>query len=217
MPKLTLEQDKARVKTLFDFDHKIAKSCLGKNDAIILGIDEVGRGPVAGPVAAGGVVFTNDVFIQYLNDSKKITEKRRPIVAESIKENATFFDVEFASATEIDEFGIVYALKKVFLEIIQKCEKSRIIPDLILIDGNKIDIDPRVTTVVKGDAQSASIAAASVIAKVARDSLMTDFGHEFPQYEWAKNKGYGTKSHTDAIIKFGLTPQHRRTFLKKFI
>ena len=217
MPKLTLEQDRARVKSLFDFDRKIAESCLGKPDAIILGIDEVGRGPVAGPLAAGGVVFTSEVFIQYLNDSKKITEKRRPIVAESIKKCSTFFDVEYASAAEIDEFGIVCALKKVFLAIIQKCEKSGYIPDLILIDGNKIDIDPRVTTIVKGDAQSASIAAASVIAKVARDSLMTDLGYEFPQYEWAKNKGYGTKAHTDAILEFGLTDQHRRTFLKKFI
>ncbi len=216
MPRLTKEQDEARVKALFAFDEKIANEVTGNKDAVILGIDEVGRGPVAGPLAAGGVVWKSPTYVQHLNDSKKITEKRRPIVASQIKEKALFSCVEFVEASVIDEIGIAESLKRAFRAVIDRCEEARIVPDIILIDGNKIDVDKRVKTVVKGDAKSASIAAASVIAKVERDDLMVSLSAEFPDYKWEKNKGYGTKDHLDAIKQFGMTVKHRRTFLKKF-
>ena len=216
MPRLTKEQDVARVRALFAFDEQIAKEVAGKENAIILGIDEVGRGPVAGPVAAGGVVWEAPTYVQYLNDSKKITEKRRPLVAEEVKAKAKFSCVEFVSAAEIDEEGIVPSLKKAFRAVISACESAGTVPDVILIDGNEIDVDPRVKTVVKGDGKSAAIAAASVIAKVERDNLMRGLAREFPEFEWDSNKGYGTKAHLDAIGRFGLSEQHRKSFLKNF-
>ena len=216
MPRLTKEQDEARVRALFAFDEQIAKEVSGKENATILGIDEVGRGPVAGPVAAGGVVWEAPTYVQYLNDSKKITEKRRPLVAEEVKAKAKFSSVEFVSAAEIDEEGIVPSLKKAFRAVISACESAGTVPDVILIDGNEIDVDPRVKTVVKGDGKSAAIAAASVIAKVERDNLMRGLAREFPEFEWDSNKGYGTKAHLDAIRRFGLNEQHRKSFLKNF-
>ena len=216
MPRLTKEQDEARVGALFAFDEQIAKEVSGKENATILGIDEVGRGPVAGPVAAGGVVWEAPTYVQYLNDSKKITEKRRPLVAEEVKAKAKFSCVEFVSAAEIDEEGIVPSLKKAFRAVISACESAGTVPDVILIDGNEIDVDPRVKTVVKGDGKSAAIAAASVIAKVERDNLMRGLAREFPEFEWDSNKGYGTKAHLDAIRRFGLSEQHRKSFLKNF-
>ena len=216
MPRLTKEQDEARVRALFAFDEQIAKEVAGKENAIILGIDEVGKGPVAGPVAAGGVVWEAPTYVQYLNDSKKITEKRRPLVAEEVKAKAKFSCVEFVSAAEIDEEGIVPSLKKAFRAVISACESAGTVPDVILIDGNEIDVDPRVKTVVKGDGKSAAIAAASVIAKVERDNLMRGLAREFPEFEWDSNKGYGTKAHLDAIRRFGLSEQHRKSFLKNF-
>ena len=217
MPRLTREQDEARVRALFAFDEQIAIEFAGNNNAVVLGIDEVGRGPVAGLLAAGGVVWEAPTYIQYLNDSKKITEKRRPQVAQEIESKAKFACVEFISVKEIDEMGIVPSLKKAFKAVISNCEDRGIIPDVILIDGNEIDVDERVKTVVKGDAKSASIAAASVIAKVRRDNFMRDLAREFPEFGWEQNKGYGTKEHLAAISKFGLSEHHRRTFLKKFL
>ena len=216
MPRLTREQDEQRVKGLFDFDKSIAEEVVGNEDAIILGIDEVGRGPVAGPLAAGGVVWEAPTYVQFLNDSKKITEKRRPQVAQEIESKAKFACVEFISVKEIDEMGIVPSLKKAFKAVISNCEEEGIVPDVILIDGNEIDVDVRVKTVVKGDAKSASIAAASVVAKVRRDNFMRGLAREFPEFGWESNKGYGTKAHLDAIMEHGMNEQHRKSFLKSF-
>ena len=212
MPRLTRQQDEARVAELFAFDELMA----GKKNAVILGIDEVGRGPVAGPLAAGGVVWGIPTHVQYLNDSKKITEKRRPQVAKEVEAKAQFSCVEFVSAKVIDEIGIVPALKMAFRAVIKACESTGIVPDVVLIDGNEIDVDPRVKTVVKGDAKSAAIAAASVVAKVKRDNLMASLALEHPEFGWDANKGYGTKAHLDAIRRFGLSEQHRKSFLKEF-
>jgi ribonuclease HII len=212
MPRLTEEQDRARVQSLFDFDFDAS------HGGLVLGIDEVGRGPVAGPLAAGGVVFEGATYIKWLNDSKKITEKRRPIVADDIKEKSLFSTVVFVQATEIDELGIAEALKVAFKQVIFECENSSIIPSTILVDGNSLDLsDSRVKCIIKGDSNSAAIAAASVVAKVKRDNLMKELDKLFPHYEWASNKGYGTKAHLDAVKNFGLTEYHRRSFLKKYI
>lgn len=217
MPRLTKEQDEQRVKGLFDFDKSIVKEVVGNENAIILGIDEVGRGPVAGPLGAGGVVWEAPTYVQFLNDSKKITEKRRPQVAQEIESKARFACVEFVEAQTIDEIGIVPSLIRAFKAVIAKCEAQGVIPDVILIDGNEIDVDARVKTVVKGDSKSACIAAASVIAKVKRDNFMGGLAREFPEFEWDKNKGYGTKAHLDAIARIGVNEQHRKSFLKNYI
>ena len=213
--RLTKEQDKERVSALFHFDANVARELSDLKDPVILGIDEVGRGPIAGPVAAGGVIFEKEEYIEYLNDSKKITEKRRPVVAEKIEQTACFSDVCMVDAKTVDEIGIIDSLKIAFRELVSTAKAAGFVPDLILIDGNKIDLrDSRVHCIVKGDMKSASIAGASVVAKVKRDAFMAQISHEFPDFEWEKNKGYGTKAHFSAIKRLGITPYHRKSFLK---
>lgn len=212
MPRLTEEQDRQRVSALFEFDRRLGRGSL------ILGIDEVGRGPLAGPLAAGGVVFEAETYIKWLNDSKKITENRRPEVANNIISKALFSTVAMIEPKIIDEVGIAKALRFSFCEVIKRCEDAHITLGAILIDGNNIDLDDdRVHCIVKGDSKSASIAAASVIAKVERDNYMEELSQKYPEYEWSKNKGYGTKAHIDAINKFGITEHHRKSFLKKYM
>lgn len=216
MPNLSnLEQDVTRVRQLFEFDKEIAREFTNKENPIILGIDEVGRGPVAGPLAAGGVIFKTCDYIQFLNDSKKVTEKRRPIVAEKIKENSKFFYVSMVDAKTIDDIGISKSLKIAFSDVISNAEKNNFFPDVILIDGNFIDLcDDRVKCIIKGDQKSASIAASSIIAKVERDKFMIEISRNFPEFKWEKNKGYGTREHIDAIKASKISPYHRKTFLK---
>ena len=218
MPNLSnLEQDVTRVRHLFEFDKEIAREFTNKENPIILGIDEVGRGPIAGPLAAGGVIFKTCDYIQFLNDSKKVTEKRRPIVAEKIKENSKFFKVSMVDAKTIDDIGISQSLKRAFTGVIKTAEKNNFFPDVILIDGNFIDLcDDRVKCIVKGDQKSASIAASSIIAKVERDKFMIEISRNFPEFRWEKNKGYGTREHIDAIKASKISPYHRKTFLKNF-
>lgn len=210
MPRLTKEQDLARIREMFAFD--VAQA--GREGAVILGMDEVGRGPVAGPLATGGVVFHAGSFVEILNDSKKLSEKKREAAKDMIESVAAFTHVEFVDAVTIDEIGIVPSLIKAFKAQITACEEAGIVPDLILLDGNPLDVDSRVKTVVKGDAQSASIAAASIVAKVTRDHLMAELAKQYPQYGWDSNKGYGSAAHMQAIRDFGMSPYHRRSFLK---
>ena len=218
MAKFDEEKDRQRVSVMFDFDTSTLADIVLKKSGYVLGIDEVGRGPVAGPVAAGGVVYEKSHYIKWLNDSKKITEKRRPLVADDIKAKALFSHVEMLDASVIDEIGIAGALKLLFKKMISCCEDNGVKPDIILVDGNNIDLeDDRVRCVVKGDAKSAAIASASVLAKVERDRLMTELDEQYPEYEWSKNKGYGTKSHLQAIERCGVCEYHRKSFLSKYI
>ncbi|MCI5977061.1 MAG: ribonuclease HII [Clostridiales bacterium] len=180
----------------------------------ICGIDEAGRGPLAGPVCAAAVILPERLDIPGLNDSKKLTDKKRRELFPIIEEQAIAFGLGWASQEEIDEINILQAT---FLAMSRAVEQLKIRPDLALVDGNRAPaLDLPVETVVQGDSLSASIAAASVLAKVSRDDVMLRMAEEYPGYGFEVHKGYGTKAHYEALRKFGPSPIHRRTFLKKF-
>ncbi len=181
---------------------------------IICGVDEAGRGPLAGPVCAAAVILPRGLVIPGLNDSKKLTDKRRRELMPVIKEQALAYGIAFASHEEIDEINILQAT---FLAMERALFQLKIRPDLALIDGNRQkDFGINVETVVKGDSRSANIAAASVLAKVTRDEYMEAMAAEYPGYGFEIHKGYGTKAHYEALRNLGPSPIHRMTFLKKF-
>ncbi len=190
----------------FDISHK------NENVKIICGVDEAGRGPLAGPVVAAACILPDDFFLEELNDSKKLTEKKRDKIFDIIIEKALDFSVAMASVEEIEEINILNAAMLAMKRAIDGLE---IIPDLALIDGNTSrGFTLPTKTVVGGDAKSPSIAAASILAKVTRDRMCYEFDKQFPEYGFAKHKGYGTKVHMEAIKKYGVTPIHRKSFLK---
>lgn len=183
-------------------------------NGVICGIDEAGRGPLAGDVYAAAVIFDDGVIIEGINDSKKLTEKKREQLFDEICEKARAFCIATASVEEIENINILNAA---MLAMKRAYEGLGIPADLILVDGNKSpDIDNRIMTVVKGDATSASIAAASILAKVARDRYMLEQAEKYPQYSFDKHKGYGTKAHYAAVDEYGLCPIHRPSFFKKY-
>jgi len=182
---------------------------------LIAGVDEVGRGPLAGPVVSAAVIFDEHVFIEGINDSKKLNERQREHLFPLIIENAASFGVAAVSHGQIDNINILQAsLKAMSIAV----GRLKILPDLILIDGNKT-FSSKIPTkpIVKGDSKSFSIAAASIIAKVIRDRLMKRLDEYYPEYMWSKNKGYPTKDHIQAIKMYGACPLHRKSFLKKII
>ena len=181
---------------------------------LICGVDEAGRGPLAGPVCAAAVILPPHIELPGLNDSKKLTDKRRRELYPLIKEAAVAYGIGFASHEEIDEINILQAT---YLAMERAIAQLGVSPELLLIDGNRAkDFGIPAQTVVKGDSLSASIAAASVLAKVTRDDWMLEAAKEYPQYGFEIHKGYGTKAHYEALTAFGISPIHRRTFLKKF-
>ena len=181
---------------------------------IICGVDEAGRGPLAGPVCAAAVILPPNAEIPGLNDSKKLTDKRRRELFPIIKEQAIAYGIGLASHEEIDEINILQAT---YLAMERALSQLNVQPELALIDGNRAkDFGIPVQTVVKGDSLSASIAAASILAKVTRDDLMTQAAEDYPQYQFEVHKGYGTKAHYAALSEHGPSPIHRMTFLKKF-
>lgn len=185
-----------------------------KGIQLICGVDEAGRGPLAGPVCAAAVILPPHVDIPGLNDSKKLTDKRRRELFPIIKEQAIAYGIGLASHEEIDQINILQAT---YLAMERALEQLAVKPELALIDGNRAkDFGLPVQTVVKGDSLSASIAAASVLAKVTRDDLMLEAAKEHPQYQFDIHKGYGTKAHYEALRAHGPSPIHRMTFLKKF-
>ena len=182
---------------------------------LVCGVDEAGRGPLAGPVCAAAVILPPDLEIEGLNDSKKLTDKRRRALYDIITEQALAYGIAFASEQEIDEFNILQAT---FLAMRRAVEQLKLQPELALVDGNRepdLGIIP-VKTIIKGDSLSANIAAASVLAKVTRDRFMEEQDALYPQYGFAVHKGYGTQAHYTALREYGACPIHRRTFLKKF-
>ncbi len=193
--------------------YEIESALHRKGLALICGVDEAGRGPLVGPVAAGAVILPEGLIIEGLNDSKKLSEKKRETLYEIITGEAVCWSVGFASAQEIDEINILQAT---FLAMRRAVEGLSKIPDYLLVDGNR---DPLIglptTTLVKGDSKAACISAASIIAKVTRDRLLRELDARYPGYGFAKHKGYGTAAHYEAILRLGLTPEHRRSFLKK--
>lgn len=193
---------------------EIEKTWADRGFHAICGIDEAGRGPLAGPVCAAAVILPEGLEIPGLNDSKKLTDKKRRELFPIIEGQALAFGLGWASQEEIDEINILQAT---FLAMSRAVEQLKIRPDLALVDGNRAPaLDLPVETVVKGDSLSASIAAASVLAKVSRDDVMLRMAEEYPGYGFEVHKGYGTKAHYEALRKFGPSPIHRRTFLKKF-
>ena len=191
---------------LFDFDRSIT-------DGPIAGIDEAGRGPLAGPVVCACCIMPMDHMIESVMDSKKISENKREKLYETIVKTALDYSVSVVENEEIDEINILNATKKGMLECILKL---KIPPEVVLIDAVKIACDYKVMPIIKGDAKSYNIAAASIIAKVTRDRIMRRYDGIYPDYGFAKNKGYGTSEHIEAIKKYGLTQIHRRTFVKNF-
>jgi ribonuclease HII len=181
---------------------------------LVCGVDEAGRGPLAGPVCAAAVMLPPGLEIPGLNDSKKLTDKKRRELYDIIIEQAVSYGIAFASEQEIDEINILQAT---FLAMERAMQKLSPQPELALIDGNRTkDFGLPVRTIVKGDSLSASIAAASILAKVTRDRLMEEYDAQYPQYGFAVHKGYGTKRHYETLREFGPSPIHRKTFLKKF-
>ena len=182
---------------------------------IICGVDEAGRGPLAGPVCAAAVILPANLEIPGLTDSKKLTDKKRRELYPVIKEQAIAYGIGFASEQEIDDINILQAT---FLAMKRALEQLNISPELALVDGNReTDFGVPVKTVVKGDSLSANIAAASVLAKVTRDDLMLELAQQYPQYGFAKNKGYGTAQHIAALREYGPCPAHRRSFIGNFV
>ncbi len=197
-------------KELFEFDSELRKT-----SPVICGVDEAGRGPLAGDVYAAAVILDDDTLIEYLNDSKKISETRREKLYGEIIEKAKAYCIATASVEEIDRMNI---LEATMLAMKRAVEGLGIKPDLALIDGNRLPkLECPTQFVIKGDANSASIAAASVLAKVARDRYMKRIAEEYPQYCFEKHKGYGTALHRELLLKYGASDIHRKTFLKKIL
>ena len=195
----------------FDYENQYWWS--GKE--VVVGIDEAGRGPLCGPVVAAAVILKPGQMIDGVNDSKKISEKKREKLYEDIMANALAVGVGMSDVDVIEDVNILNATK---LAMKQAISNLKIQPEYVLIDGNQmIDITMDAETVVSGDAKSESIAAASIIAKVTRDRMLLEWDKEYPEYGFAKHKGYGTKAHIEAIGKYGLTPLHRKSFCTKFV
>ena len=193
---------------------EIEDSLFDQGIGVICGVDEAGRGPLAGPVYAAAVILPRDLEIPGLTDSKKLSDKKRRELFPIIQEQAVAFGIGVASEKEIDEINILQAT---FLAMKRALEKLSVRPDLALIDGNReTDFGVPAKTVVKGDSLSASIAAASVLAKVARDDRMLELAKEYPGYGFEIHKGYGTRAHYEALRALGPSPIHRKTFLRKF-
>ena len=206
-----LEKEKQRTESLKVYERQYEAY------GYICGIDEVGRGPLAGPVVAGAVILPKDCRILYLNDSKQLSEKKREELYEIIMREAVSTGIGYASPERIDEINILQATYEAMREAIQKLTVK---PAVLLNDAvtiPKVDAGIRQVPIIKGDAKSVSIAAASIIAKVTRDRLMVEYDTVFPEYGFASNKGYGAASHIEALKKYGPCPIHRNSFIKNFV
>lgn len=205
--KLALERQ--RLEGMREFENKY--SDLGA----VAGIDEAGRGPLAGPVVAAAVILPKDIFLPFLNDSKKVTEKRRDVLFDQIKQEAIAYGIGIASNALIDEINILQATYEAMREAISKLSKT---PDILLVDAVHIpNISLKQVGIVKGDAKSVNIAAASILAKVTRDRLMLEYDKIYPEYGFASNKGYGTAKHIEALKAYGACDIHRRYFIGNFV
>lgn len=206
---LRLEEEKARTEKMKEYEHRYEAA------GFLCGIDEVGRGPLAGPVVAGAVILPKDCDILYLNDSKQLSEKKREELYTIIMEKAVAAGIGYASPERIDEINILQATYEAMRAAISGLAVQ---PDLLLNDAVTIPgVTVRQIPIIKGDAKSISIAAASIIAKVTRDRLMTEYDSIFPEYGFAANKGYGSAAHIAALKQYGPCPIHRRSFIGHFV
>lgn len=204
-----LKAERERLETMKEYEY------LYQDRGNLCGIDEVGRGPLAGPVVAGAVILPKDCEILYLNDSKKLSEKKRELLYDEIMEKAVAVGIGAVGPERIDEINILQATYEAMRLAVSNL---KVRPDLLLNDAVTIPgVELPQVPIIKGDAKSISIAAASIIAKVTRDRMMAEYESLYPGYGFASNKGYGAKAHIEAIKKFGLTPIHRRSFIGNFV
>ena len=208
-----LEMEKERIHGMRAFENELVRDVPGV--ILIAGIDEAGRGPLAGPVAAGAVILPEDHDILYLNDSKKLSAKKRDMLFDQIKEEAVAWAVGLSDPARIDEINILQATYEAMRSAISQLEKKPtvLINDAVTIPG----VDILQIPVVKGDAKCISVAAASILAKVTRDRIMEEMDEKYPQYGFARHKGYGTKEHMNAIREYGPCPIHRRSFITRIV
>lgn len=205
------EKEQLRLDKMLEYE----RALYAKGYEFICGIDEAGRGPLCGPVVAAAVILKKDDHIEGVNDSKKLSEKKRESLFETIKERAVAWSVGIVDEETIDNINILEATRLAMKKAVEGLSTK---PDFALVDAEKkVPIDVPYSPIIKGDALSESIAAASIIAKVTRDHMIIELDKEYPEYGFAKNKGYGTKEHTEAIKKYGLCKAHRKSFCKKFI
>lgn len=197
-------------------DYEFEKSAVNSGFSCICGVDEAGRGPLAGPVCAAAVILPEGAVIEGLDDSKKLTEKKRERLYDIIKETAVAYSVAYGTLEEIETVNI---LEATYLAMNRAIEGLSVNPDFALIDGNRIPRGIKIPceTIVKGDSKSMSVAAASVLAKVTRDRLMLEYDKKYPEYNFKKHKGYGTKEHTELIRQYGPCEIHRLSFLKNIL
>lgn len=209
--KKNSEEDRIRVLKM----HEIENACRSKGFSYIAGVDEAGRGPLAGPVCAAAVILPEGIYIEGINDSKKISEKKREAMFDEICDKALAYSIYSVDNSTIDEINILNAT---FEAMNKAVDGLSLTPDYVLIDGNRIKgMELPHETIVKGDAKSISIAAASILAKVSRDRFMREMAVKYPQYGFEKHKGYGTKAHYEAISEHGICEIHRKTFLKNVL
>lgn len=209
--KMLYEKELMRFNEMTGYE----KEAYSRGVRFAAGIDEAGRGPLAGPVVAAAVILPENVFIENLNDSKKLTPRQRDELFDIIREKAISYGIGIVDEKCIDEINILNATKRAMCAAVKDLKPQ---PDLLLIDAVKLeDVCIKQIPIIKGDSLSISIAAASIIAKVTRDRIIDEMDGEYPQYGFAKHKGYGTKEHIDAIKKYGICPIHRVSFTKKFV
>ena len=208
-----LEAERQRLAGLYEYEESFSKG----DEGLIVGLDEVGRGSVAGPLAVGAVVLPRGELIEGLNDSKKLTAARRGEVAAEIKKHALCWTVAYIPAEDIDRDGMTLSLRRAFGKAIGVIDETLDGVSTVLVDGNPLGIDEREHSIVKGDAKCASIAAASIVAKVERDAFMTKMAEEYPGYLLDVNKGYASPQHIEAIREHGLSAIHRRSFCRSFL
>lgn len=211
MPKLTNEEELKRQQVMWEYENELKK----EGCSLIAGVDEAGRGPLAGPVYAAAVILKEGARIDGINDSKKLSEKKREKLFDEIIKQSLAYSVFSVDENTIDEINILNATYMAMNKAVAGLSPKA---DFVLIDGNSIkNMETPHRTIVKGDSKSISIAAASILAKVSRDRYITQIAAEYPEYGFEKHKGYGTKLHNEAILKYGPCPIHRKTFLKKLL
>ncbi len=204
-------KEQERIKTMLTIENLLKE----QGYKYIAGVDEAGRGPLCGPVVVASIILKDDIKIEGINDSKKLSEKKRELIFGKLIKEAVSYNIQIIDVEEIEKLNILGATK---LGMKKAVENLEVKPDYVLVDGNqKIDIQTKFETVVSGDAKSLSIAAASILAKVTRDRLLLQMDEKYPEYGFKKHKGYGTKAHVEAILKYGITSIHRPSFCKKIL